>query len=142
MKIKFMNHPSTKSRVMHYAHALLKFYPTMEWGEIIKLAWQFIYLRRMLQQGIVKFSYLKTDKTLGVLVVRPARGTLNMELIPIDKRPVESLDTRSAMRTPSWGTMAYFDLDKMEWRSFKLPYLNSIESYSTLNTINLNEEEE
>ena len=135
MKIKFMNHPSTQSRVMHYAHALLEYYPTMAWGEVIKLAWQFIYLRQMLQRGIVKFSYLKKDTNLGILVVRPARGTLNMELIPIDKRPKDS-----PVYTPNYGTMAYFDLDKMDWRSFKLPYLNNIESYSTLNTIDLSDD--
>ena len=120
---------------MHYAHALLEYYPTMVWSEIMKLAWQFIYLRQMLQRGIVKFSYLKKDTNLGILVVRPARGTLNMELIPIDKRPKDS-----PVYTPNYGTMAYFDLDKMDWRSFKLPYLNSIESYSTLNTINLSDD--
>ena len=42
--------------------------------------------------------------------------------------------------TPNYGTMSYFDLDKMDWRSFKLPYLNNIESYSTLNTINLSDD--
>ena len=116
------------SRVMHIAHALRKTHPHDEWSEILKLAWQFIYLRQMLQRGIVKFS---------TRVIRPARGTLNPELIPADKQPKDS-----PLYTPNYSTMAYYDLDVQGWRSFKLDCLHTIDSYATLNNVSLNEEEE
>lgn len=131
-----MNIP-TNSRVMHTAHQLVKFYPHMSWSEIMQLAWQFIYLRKMLQAGIVKFSYYKINDVILTRVIRPARGTLNAELIPIDKRPKDS-----PLYTPNYSTMSYFDLDVMDWRSFRLDCLHTIESYATLNNVELNEDQD
>ncbi len=126
---------SDSSRVMHMAHKLLESFPDLSWSEILKLAWQFYYLRRMLRSGIVKFSYLKLSICRDVLrELRHARGTLHPELIPAS---VESLDTQPAMRTPSWGTIAYYDLDKQGWRSFRLDCLRDIEGYMTLNEVDL-----
>ena len=126
----------TNSRVMHMAHKLLTFYPHMEWSEIMKLAWQFLYLRQMLQRGIVKFSYYKINNVILTRVLRPARGTLNMELIPADKQP-----TGSPLYTPNYTTMSYYDLDAQGWRSFRLDCLHNIDSYIALNEVKLNEEE-
>ena len=128
---------TNNSRVMHMAHKLLTFYPHMEWSEIVKLAWQFLYLRQMLQRGIVKFSYYKINDVILTRVLRPARGTLNMELIPADKQP-----TGSPLYTPTYTTMSYYDLDTQDWRSFRLDCLHNIDSYITLNEVKLNEEEE
>lgn len=128
---------TTNSRVMHIAHALHKTHPHDEWSEILKLAWQFIYLRQMLQRGIVKFSYYKINDVILTRVIRPARGTLNPELIPADKQPKDS-----PLYTPNYSTMAYYDLDVQGWRSFKLDCLHTIDSYATLNNVSLNEEEE
>jgi len=122
---------------MHTAHQLVKFYPHMSWSEIMQLAWQFIYLRKMLQAGIVKFSYYKINDVILTRVIRPARGTLNAELIPIDKRPKDS-----PLYTPNYSTMSYFDLDVMDWRSFRLDCLHTIESYATLNNVELNEDQD
>ena len=120
---------------MHMAHKLQTFYPHMEWSEILKLAWQFLYLRQMLQRGIVKFSYYKTNNIILTRVLRRARGTLNMELIPADKQP-----TGSPLYTPNYGTMSYYDLDAQDWRSFRLDCLHTIDSYATLNTIALSDD--
>jgi len=103
----------------------------------MQLAWQFIYLRKMLQAGIVKFSYYKINDVILTRVIRPARGTLNAELIPIDKRPKDS-----PLYTPNYSTMSYFDLDVMDWRSFRLDCLHTIESYATLNNVELNEDQD
>ncbi|MBO6073571.1 MAG: DUF2693 domain-containing protein [Paludibacteraceae bacterium] len=127
---------NTNSRVMHMAHALHKTHPHDEWSEILKLAWQFICLRQMLQRGIVKFSYYKINDVILTRVVRPARGTLNPELIPADKLPKDS-----PLYTPNYSTMAYYDIDTQGWRSFKLDCLHNIESYATLNTIDLSAED-
>ena len=128
---------TTNTRVMHIAHALHKTHPHDEWSEILKLAWQFIYLRQMLQRGIVKFSYYKINDEILTRVIRPARGTLNLELIPPDKQP-----KGSPLYTPNYSTMAYYDLDVQGWRSFKLDCLHTIDSYAILNNVSLNEEEE
>ena len=140
---------STNSRVMHMAHSLQQTNPTMTWSELLKLAWQFQYLRDMLRAGIVKFSYVK-GKTMGVpptphakatlsvgtpLVIRHARGTLHPELIPEDKKPVGKYPTRAYS-----GTMAYYDLDRQDWRSFRLDALYNVDAYITLNDIPLNDD--
>lgn len=128
---------STNTRVMHIAHALHKTHPHDEWSEILKLAWQFIYLRQMLQRGIVKFSYYKINDIILTRVVRPARGTLCLELIPALYQPKGSPDYE-----PNYSVMSYYDLDAQGWRSFKLDCLHTIDSYATLNNVPLNEEEE
>lgn len=128
---------SNQSRVMHMAHKLLGFYPHMEWSEVMKLAWQFLYLRQMLQRGIVKFSYYKINDVILTRVIRPARGTLCNELIPKRFQP-----TGSPLYTPNYGTMSYYDLDAQDWRSFRLDCLYNIDSYIALNEVKLNEEEE
>ena len=120
------------SRVMHMAHKLQTFYPHMEWSEILKMAWQFLYLRQMLQRGIVKFSYYKINDVILTRVLRPARGTLNMELIPADKQP-----TGSPLYTPNYTTMPYYDLDVQDWRSFRLDCLYNVDSYIALNEVDL-----
>ena len=126
---------TTNSRVMHMAHALQKTHPHDKWSEILKLAWQFQYFRDMLRAGIVKFSYLKSGAILNE--PRQARGTLHPELIPEDKKPKGSPDYK-----PNWGTMAYYDLDRQDWRSFRLDALYNVDAYITLNNVPLNEEEE
>ena len=101
----------------------------------MKLAWQFQYLRDMLRSGIVHFSYLKASAILNE--PRHARGTLHPELIPADKQPKDS-----PFYTPNYSTMAYFDLDRQDWRSFNLNLLYNIDAYAMLTDVPLNEEEE
>lgn len=122
------------SRVMHMAHKLQESYPAKSWSDCLKLAWQLIYLRNMLRSGIVKFSYLK-GKTQSVPVIRHARGTLHELLIPEDKKP-----KGSPMYTPNYSTIAYFDLDRQDWRSFRLDALYNIDAYAMLTDVPLNEE--
>ena len=126
-----------QSRVMHMAHKLLTFYPQMSWSEVLELAWQFLYLRQMLQRGIVKFSYYKINDVILTRVLRPARGTLCNELIPADKQP-----TGSPLYTPNYSTMSYYDLDAQGWRSFRLDCLHTIDSYATLNNVPLNDNQD
>ena len=135
-----MNYPTIKQRVMYMAHEIFKSGAAGTWSEALQYAWQLHYFRKMLQAGIVWFSYLKINDVILTRVVRPARGTLNLELIPKEFHPVERLDTQSAMRTPNYSVISYFDLDVMGWRSFKLPLLHSIDRYVILNDVPINEE--
>lgn len=59
-------------------------------------------LKSKLTNGEVKFTYTKIDGTL-----REARGTTKLDMIPEDLHP----------KTPGNAHVAYFDLDKNEWRS-------------------------
>lgn len=130
-----MNYPKVKQRVMHMAHEIFKSGAAGTWGEALKYAWQLHYFRKMLQAGIVWFSYRKINLYILTSVIRPARGTLNLELIPKEFHPKNSPDYK-----PNYSTISYFDLDAMGWRSFKLPCLHSIDRYVTLNDVPLNEE--
>ena len=126
---------SNSSRVMHMAHKLLESFPDLSWSEILKLAWQFYYLRRMLQSGIVKFTYLRISDGVLLGEIRHARGTLHPELIPGEHQPKNSPDY-----VPNYSTISYYDLDKQGWRSFRLDCLRDIEGYMTLNAVSLDED--
>lgn len=65
-------------------------------------------LIKNLTEGKVAFSYRKLDGTL-----RAANGTLDVNLIPADKRPA-TINTNAT--APS---ISYFDLDRNEWRAFR-----------------------
>ena len=125
---------TTNSRVMHMAHELQESNPTMTWSELLKLAWQFQYLRNMLRAGIVKFTYIK-GTTKDEPEIRPARGTLHPELIPEDKKP-----KGSPTYTPNYSSMAYYDLDRQDWRSFRLDALYNVDAYITLNDVPLTDD--
>lgn len=62
---------------------------------------------QMLTEGATSFSYTKTDGS-----TRKATGTLNPDLIPENKR---AGSTQPADAT----TVAYYDLDANDWRSFR-----------------------
>ena len=74
----------------------------------LKFAWWFEDFRKKLRTGVYRFSYFKTDGS-----IREATGTLNVMLMPDDQMP-------KGVGTPAIGTVPYFDLEKQEWRSFRL----------------------
>ena len=113
---------SPNARALRVAHALYKNLQSpitndqspitnRQWSGVVKYAWYFERLRRWMSTDIVAFSYWKNDGT-----IREARGTLNPELIPEDKRPK---GTFAGIHQPA-ASFAYFDLDKQQWRSFTL----------------------
>lgn len=65
-------------------------------------------LRMMMRDGEVKFKYEKKDGS-----IRTARGTTKNDLIPDDHR------SESKKRKSTDTILAYFDLDKEEWRCFR-----------------------
>lgn len=67
----------------------------------------------------VCFVFRKQDWT-----VRKARGTRNLNYIPIEKHP------KTIGPHPITTSINYFDLDKKEWRAFQIGQLLQIDGYS------------
>ena len=116
--------PSIQQRVMHYAHELYNnviVFPTKpageRWKECLEQAWELHYLRYLLAHGVVEFTYLKRDGTM-----RTARGTNYLDIIPPSKQPNghQQLMIDAGMEQPNYKSIAYYDLDKEDWRAFKV----------------------
>ena len=102
---------SKSSRAMIWAHIYKKNAPMISWADCMRYAWMLVRFRQMLQNGFVTFSFIKKDGTHRI-----ATGTLYPHLIPVDKFPKSSGD----QRTPNFSVINYFDLDKQDWRSFRI----------------------
>ena len=85
---------------------------SLDKSQALHYAWWFEDFRTKLRTGVWRFSFFKLDGS-----IREARGTLSPLLIPADKLPSSgaSLD-----KEKSSSSFPYFDLDKQEWRSFRL----------------------
>ena len=103
-----------QSNVMHWAHAN---WQTATWSNRLKAAWAVNTIRRYMQHGLVKFVFTKKDGTL-----RQACGTLCPKFIPADKRPTGARQARieQGIEQPNYTAIAYYDLEKDEWRSFAI----------------------
>lgn len=101
---------SKSAYALKIAHAMqktdLKNHP---WKDLVRHAWYFVRFRKWLKEGIVVFSFIKLDGS-----IREARGTLHHMMIPIDDMP-----TSSENYEPNFVTMAFYDIDKKAWRSFR-----------------------
>ena len=106
------------SFVMHTAHTVYVQTP-ITWSEAVRLAWLMYNIRKAMANGVVEFSYNKSDGT-----VRYAKGTLCNFLIPEDKQPKGIVN-----RHTGYSAIAYFDLGKGEWRSF------SVHNFVSLNRV-------
>jgi len=102
-----MNKSSFRTRVFNYAHHI--FVTTAsDWATALKKAWQLYRLAKMMRSGVVKFFYEKVDGS-----ARVAYGTLcNL--------PAGVTSRRSATKTPTFGTMCYWDTKKNAFRSFRV----------------------
>ena len=89
----------------------------------LKRAWYFERFWRWLKNGVVTFSYMKKDSS-----IRFAKGTLNDLLIPIDKLP-----KGTSTAEPNYSSMAYFDLERQDWRSFNVAeYVGFVDIYEII----------
>ena len=112
----------SSSLALHYAHQLQKNAAEqmllssknkpVNWAQRVRLGWYYVNLREWLKNGIVIFSFWKKDGT-----IREAKGTLNDLLIPLDKRPHMDLQ-----HEPNYSAIAFYDLDKNDWRSFSITH--------------------
>lgn len=110
---------SELSRIMHVAYVFHDEEPSFPFKDCLRLAWYHWYFRRALQNGICTFSYFKGNPAdyEGSRPIRQATGTLNENLIPLDKRPKGEHPFNA--RATNYTACAYFDLEKGEWRSFR-----------------------
>lgn len=105
-------------RLMKAAHHLQNNDPailrgaSLDKSQALHYAWWFEDFRTKLRTGVWRFSFFKLDGS-----IREARGTLSPLLIPTDKLPSSGA---SLNKEKSASSFPYFDLDKQEWRSFRL----------------------
>ena len=100
----------------------------IDMSKSLRAAWGFEEFRNTLKNGFARFYYTKADGTK-----RTALGTLAPQLIPIDKLPKG--DDASDKIHDVVKAFAYFDLEKMEWRSFNVLNWAGIEQVWTINEI-------
>ena len=117
-----------RKRVATMADRIHKAHPTLKKNEYFKRAWDLYYFRQMLLNGIAHFRYYKKNDDPALknirFVLRKARGTLLMDVIPEAKRP-----KGTSTREPNFQDMSYYDLDKDDWRSFDVTRFQMIERF-------------
>lgn len=86
------------------------------------------WVRSLLQKQAITVTFVKADGS-----VRNMRCTLNWDFIPTDKQPGAITDIHGAIaeskpskKAPDPHTLRVFDVDVMEWRSFRFERLQKI----------------
>jgi hypothetical protein len=74
-----------------------------------------------LYMGSCAFSYTKQDGDLRI-----ATGTLNMNLIPAEKKPKTDTKTETVNKDKKSDVVRYFDFGSNGWRSFLAENLISL----------------
>ena len=124
--------PLPQSRVMHYAHILYEesllqsviadVHP--DWSASVAQAWKMENVLTALNGGIVKLHYLTESGEENWRI-----GSRSDEFIPIKHKPrqlqVDAVAEGYAL--PVYTAIAYFDITKWAWRSFKVVHLISAE---------------
>ena len=91
-------------------------------------AWWFETFREALNNGMARFVYRKADGT-----IRTALGTRSAALIPAEKLPKGDMSDKVEILDNGVKAIPYFDLEKMEWRSFRVLLFVSIEQVWIIN---------
>lgn len=107
-----MNATNVRQRVMHYAHNLYTTAAETNWSECLRKAWKLVKLIIRMYAGAVHFVYKKVDGSF-----RSATGTLRISDL--------SLSHGSRQKKSTYDTICYFDLDKWQFRSFRIANLIS-----------------
>lgn len=84
------------------------------------------WIKSLLQKGPITVTFIKADGTQ-----RDMKCTLDWSLIPTDKQPgqstVDGIVKESKQRKePDVHTLRVFDIEKLEWRSFRFDRLRKI----------------
>ena len=118
-------------RLMRRANYLKKEHPANgNMAFALKSAWWYESFRDAMNNGMARFVYHKADGT-----TRIALGTRSAALIPADKLPKGDMSNGAAEMEDSIKAFPYFDLEKMEWRSFNVLNWAGIEQVWTFNEI-------
>jgi hypothetical protein len=99
---------------LHVARYIQKRRPELCWQACMYMAWRVAHCKYAMRSDRVSFSFIKLNGQ-----IRDAEGTTNLSLIPEDKHPKP---TPMPKPTPNYATVAFFDLDKSEWRSFRTDF--------------------
>ena len=94
----------------------------------LRSAWWYEAFREAMNNGMARFVYRKADGT-----TRIALGTRSAALIPADKLPKGDMSDGTAEMEDNIKAFPYFDLEKMEWRSFSVLHFVSLEQSWTIN---------
>ena len=94
----------------------------------LRSAWWYESFREAMNNGMARFVYRKADGT-----TRIALGTRSAALIPADKLPKGDMSDGTAEMEDNIKAFPYFDLEKMEWRSFNVLNFESLEQTWTIN---------
>lgn len=97
-----------KSKLFKIAHAIIRKAQASCFSEALKLAWKAIKIYTQMQTGKVEFTFKKLDGT-----IRKAVGTL----CGIDYTPSPGAVKRVK---PDDDVMCYFDVEKNNFRSFRV----------------------
>ncbi len=89
---------------MRYAHHIFR-KSDHNWRESLMLAWQIHYLRKAMLHGPVMFYYKKRDGSH-----RCAFG----QMLEDGKKSIK------IKREPRFDTVTYYDLERKQWRCFKV----------------------
>ena len=101
-----------RARVMKYARQI--WLTTKEtWSVCMKKAWSLYRLAKLMRTGVIAFAYKKADGS-----IRNAYGTLR-------DLPAGITMGGKKVTKPSYKTIAYFDVEKNAFRSFKIENLIS-----------------
>jgi len=105
-----MEKKSFRKRVMMYAHNIYAA-TKRSWRRCLIKAWELYRLAKKMRERAVRFAYEKVDGS-----VRLATGTL-CDL---------PAGVTSGKGKPSYKTFAYYDIDKQQFRCFKIENLLTI----------------
>ncbi len=100
---------TTNQYALHVAAHIRKMRPDLCLQACMFMAWRVAHLKESLPYGYYKFSYKKTNGEIRVAI-----GTTMTLLIPSAKRP-----KGIQKEEPNYATVAYYDFEKEEWRSFR-----------------------
>jgi len=104
----------------HVARYIQRNRPELSWRACMLMAWRVAHCKYAMRTDRVSFSYVKLNGQ-----IRDAEGTTNLALIPSEKHPLSSAPD---VRPENYATVAYFDLDKNEWRSFRTDFFIDIKA--------------
>ena len=100
----------SKSLVMKAAWAVLKKAEVQTISETMRVAWKAIKLKYRMTSGVVTFKFRKTNGE-----IRTAVGTL--------KSGMFEYQAKGSNSKPSYSTVAYWDIEKDGFRSFRIASL-------------------
>ena len=123
--------PTIQSRVMHHAHIIYQA-GGYNWSEALQAAWDLYNMRLWLAHGVIEFTYRKQDGS-----TRTARGTNCTTTIPPSKAPTGTQQQLidAGLAQPNYHSIAYYDLDKEDWRAFSVENFISLDRVLMATTI-------